>query len=66
MPITIDYDRCGGHGLCALTAPEVFQMDDQGFTRYVAEPADSERDNVIQAIPDCPVQAIRVLSEGQA
>ncbi|EHR59181.1 ferredoxin [Saccharomonospora cyanea] len=65
MRITIDYERCEGHGLCALTAPGVFQLDDQGLTRYVAKPADSERDNVMQAIQDCPVQAIRVSSENQ-
>ncbi|MGK8486850.1 ferredoxin [Nocardia asiatica] len=26
--ITIDYDRCEGHGLCAEQAPAVFSLDD--------------------------------------
>ncbi len=62
MRIAIDYDRCEGHGLCALAAPEVFRIDDEGFTQYVAEPDAREHDDVVQAIQDCPVQAIRALS----
>ncbi|EID52385.1 ferredoxin [Saccharomonospora xinjiangensis] len=66
MRITIDFDRCESHGLCALTAPEVFRIDDDGFTQYNAEPDPSERDNVVQAVRDCPVQAIRILAGGES
>lgn len=60
MRITIDFDRCEGHGLCALAAPEVFWLDDDGSTQYVAEPGEAERDNVVRAVQDCPARAIQL------
>ncbi|TCP57266.1 ferredoxin [Tamaricihabitans halophyticus] len=61
MKIDIDFDRCESHGLCALTAPEVFWIDDDGYTQFVPEPPESERDAVEQAIDGCPMQAIKML-----
>lgn len=65
MRVTIDFDRCEGHGLCALAAPEVFWIDDDGYTQYVTEPGDAERDNVTRAAQDCPARAITILPEDQ-
>ncbi|PXY28245.1 ferredoxin [Prauserella muralis] len=64
--VTIDFDKCEGHGLCALTAPEVFWIDEDGYTQFVSEPGESERDNVIRAAQGCPALAIQVLEDGQA
>ncbi|MFC4003684.1 ferredoxin [Prauserella oleivorans] len=66
MRVTIDFDKCEGHGLCALTAPEIFWIDDNGYTQFVAEPDDAERDNVVRAAQECPVRAIQALEDGQA
>ncbi|MGA5100332.1 ferredoxin [Streptomyces lavendulocolor] len=29
MELRVDRDRCAGSGMCALTAPEVFDQDDE-------------------------------------
>ena len=31
MKIQVDRGLCAGHALCAARAPDVFQLDDQGF-----------------------------------
>lgn len=61
MRVDIDFDRCESHGMCALTAPNVFWIDDEGFTQFVAEPPESERERVEDAIDGCPMQAIRMV-----
>ncbi|SFB56613.1 Ferredoxin [Amycolatopsis marina] len=66
MHVTIDFDRCEGHGLCALAAPAVFWIDDEGYTQFVAEPPENERDNVTSAVQECPARAVRLLSAGPA
>ncbi|RYD63499.1 MAG: ferredoxin [Sphingomonadales bacterium] len=31
MRIRVDRDMCAGHALCAIKAPEVYELDDDGF-----------------------------------
>ena len=31
MRITLDRERCTGHGRCYMLAPEVFDTDDEGY-----------------------------------
>lgn len=31
MKITIDTSTCSGHARCAATAPDVFELDDNGY-----------------------------------
>jgi ferredoxin len=31
MKISIDHDRCQGHAMCHLVAPEVFDVDNEGY-----------------------------------
>ena len=37
MKVTVDEDRCAGHGMCLTLCPEVFEMTDDGWA--VADPA---------------------------
>ena len=30
MKVTVDEDRCRGHGMCLTLCPEVFEMHDDG------------------------------------
>lgn len=61
MRIDIDFDKCAANGVCEAHAPNVFHIDDDGFTQFVADPPESERENVQDAIDGCPMQAIRML-----
>lgn len=60
MKVWVDRDRCQGHTLCAMIAPDSFELDDvDGHSSAVNEivPADQE-DAVREAAQSCPEQAI--------
>ncbi|MEU4210836.1 ferredoxin [Streptomyces sp. NPDC026206] len=61
MRITVDTDRCVGAGQCVLTAPAVFDQDDDGLVVVLnPEPDDSETEAVRQADDLCPARTITV------
>ena len=37
MKVTVDDDRCRGHGMCLTLCPEVFDMTDDGWAVAVPE-----------------------------
>lgn len=59
--IVVDFDRCEGHGLCEQTAPEVFQLDDEGELRLTGEEVTAEHEGAVAAaVRVCPVAALKV------
>ncbi|MEV7425648.1 ferredoxin [Streptomyces sp. NPDC091212] len=62
MRITVDTDRCVGAGQCVLSAPDVFDQDDDGLVTLVgADSGDfTDQDAVRKAGDLCPAQAIAV------
>lgn len=60
MKVSIDTDRCSGHGRCYVTAPEVFSDDDAGYGQVIGDGSvtDGQLASVQQAIGACPEQAI--------
>lgn len=63
IDISIDQDVCIGAGQCALTAPNVFTQDDDGFSELLPGREDGGGDPMVrEAVRSCPVQAI-TLSE---
>ena len=62
MKVRVDSDRCQGHTLCSMIAPESFELDDiEGHASAVTEdvPPDQE-DAVREAAQSCPEQAILI------
>ncbi|HEX5253136.1 MAG TPA: ferredoxin [Mycobacterium sp.] len=65
MKVSVDSERCQGHTLCAMIAPESFQLSDiDGSSSAVDEvvPADRE-DQVREAALSCPEQAIMITDD---
>ncbi|MEU8972891.1 ferredoxin [Streptomyces monashensis] len=60
MPrVSIDSDVCIGSGQCVLTAPAVFDSDDDGFGLVRPGSEDGRGDPLAQeAVRACPAQAI--------
>ncbi|AEH09378.1 MULTISPECIES: ferredoxin [Protofrankia] len=60
--VRADRERCIGAGLCVLTAPEVFEHDDDEGLVIILEatPAAHHRDNVELASRLCPTGVISV------
>jgi ferredoxin len=61
MNVQIDSGRCAGHGSCAIICGSVFDLGDDGFGVVVEpNPDESLRSNVVDAVENCPEQAITV------
>ena len=65
MKVWVDSERCQGHTLCSMIAPDSFQLSDiDGSSSAIDEvgPADRE-DQVREAAQSCPEQAIMITDE---
>ena len=62
MKVRIDGDRCQGHTLCKMIAPDSFELSDlDGTSSPVSEDVPSDlQDAVREAAHSCPEQAISV------
>jgi ferredoxin len=61
MHVKIDDDRCQGHGLCRMTAPDLFfarEEDGHAYVKDQAVPAGRE-DDARLAADSCPELAIQ-------
>ncbi|MFZ5957241.1 ferredoxin [Pseudomonas knackmussii] len=63
MKVTVDNDRCQGHARCVYFAPEVFEIDDEGYSRvkagYETVPVELQ-ESVKKACANCPELAIKI------
>jgi ferredoxin len=62
VKVSVDSERCQGHTLCSMIAPDSFQLSDiDGTASPVNDvvPADQE-DAVREAVHSCPEQAIAI------
>lgn len=71
MKARVKKDTCIGCGACTVIADKVFQIGDDGLAEVicqnkeemVAEIADEEKENVIDASESCPTSAIEIIEE---
>ena len=65
MKVRVEPSRCQGHTLCAMIAPDSFELDDvDGHASVVNETVPEEfREQVREAAHSCPEQAIVVGSD---
>ncbi len=62
MKIIVDRKRCQGHAMCSFQAPEVFDLDDEGYNSmgtFAVKPGmeDAARRGALA----CPEQAIEIV-----
>ena len=67
MKVRVDSDRCQGHTLCAMIAPESFELDDiEGHSSAVSENVPAEQEDAVrEAAHSCPEQAILIHGDRQ-
>ncbi|MFB7297724.1 ferredoxin [Streptomyces rubiginosohelvolus] len=60
MRVTVDRDRCEGHGLCEDTAPDLFRIDDEGelILRFADVVPPGQEHRADEAVRVCPVGAL--------
>ncbi|HXH58622.1 ferredoxin [Iamia sp.] len=62
MRVVYDRDACEGHNRCYLLAPEVFDVDDEGYAilRIEGEVPPELEDKARLAADNCPEYAITI------
>jgi ferredoxin len=66
--IVIDKSRCTGHARCNWLAPDLIDLDDEGFAVPPGGPVPADRaKDAIEIRDNCPEGAIKLLDvEGEA
>jgi ferredoxin len=67
MRITLDAEKCQGHGRCYALAPTIFDTDDEGYAVLLVTAADGQltpeqEAAATLAADNCPEYAIQVTS----
>ncbi len=61
MKVTVDRDRCAGHGECIAISPKVFELDEEGKAAVILpDPPEELWRNLRGAAVLCPTAAIRI------
>jgi ferredoxin len=64
MKIRVRPDLCCGAGLCAMTAPKVFQLDEHGYNKMDGQTvAPGHEDEARIGASACPETAISFIDE---
>ena len=64
MRIDVDRGACISAGNCVMSAPEVFDQDDDGIVELLADPVpDTEEDHARDAVRLCPASALRLAGQ---
>ncbi|CPR11430.1 ferredoxin [Mycobacterium bohemicum DSM 44277] len=59
MRVSVDDQRCRGHGVCVTLCPEVFSLTDDGYAVAITADVPTESEVATrEAIDCCPEQAI--------
>lgn len=67
VKVLVDHARCQGHTLCAMVAPDWFELDDEdGHASVRREEVPSAQLGVVEdAARSCPEQAILITGGGE-
>jgi ferredoxin len=62
VKIRVDPQRCQGHTVCAMIAPNMFQLSEiDGSSSAVSEVVSADQEGLVrEAVHSCPEQAIHV------
>jgi len=64
MKIIADRSRCAGHARCASVAPQLFELDDNGYIAFdQKEVPDGAEDAARRGVRACPERALRLVEE---
>ncbi|MFD6895297.1 ferredoxin [Rhodococcus sp. NPDC060086] len=64
MKVTVDPDLCEAHGLCELSAPELFQLGDEDVVTVLDDnPAPELQDAARRAAGSCPRIAVQIAED---
>ena len=61
--LTVKIDRliCVGFETCVEVAPDLFEMDEEGIAIFTSATSEVDKEPVLEACKECPVDALVVL-----
>ena len=62
LRVRIDRLLCVGFEDCIRVAPHVFRLDEEGIAVFVSDTDGVDRETVLSACAECPVDAIEVFA----
>ena len=65
LRVEIDRDLCVGFGDCVDVAPDAFELDDENVAVFTC-PESVDREQILAACRECPVDASAARDEGGA
>ena len=66
MRIQTDHSKCTGNGLCAGTAPTVFDVAEDGYVEVLQDVPDADLEPLVRrAAINCPTRAITLIDDDQ-
>jgi ferredoxin len=61
VKVSVDEDRCAGHGVCIGLCPEVFELTAEGYAIVIVADVPKSLETVVRkAVDQCPTRAISV------
>ena len=67
MRIRVDRDGCTGHGRCNAAAPELFELDEEGYNRGrhdgIIDVPPGLEDVALRGVRACPERIITVVTD---
>ncbi len=61
LMVKIDRLICVGFESCVEVAPDLFQMDEEGIAIFTSDTNEVDKETVLEACKECPVDALVVL-----
>lgn len=61
LVVKIDRFICVGFESCVEVAPDLFQMDEEGIAIFTSDISEVDKEIVLEACKECPVDALVVL-----
>lgn len=64
MRIKVDRALCAGHALCAIKAPDLYELDEDGFCISDGREVPRDReDDAVRGATSCPEHTIRLIED---
>lgn len=64
MKVVVDYDLCESNAICVGLEPTVFEIRDDDIMYIIdADPDESKRAKIEEAVRRCPKQALTILED---
>jgi|EndMetStandDraft_2_1072991.scaffolds.fasta_scaffold302167_1 ferredoxin len=64
VKVTVDREMCAGHGQCNAAAPEVFELNDDGYVlKDVTDVPEGMEEAASRGIAACPERALRATED---